>query len=56
MKPIYDSEFPIIDFTEGIGKDKNAIIWVCNFTRNIANNSANTSNLKNTKNKEGSYK
>ena len=38
IKPIYDDEFPIIDFTEGKGKDKGAIIWICSTTSNTTFN------------------
>ncbi len=36
IKPKYDDEFPIVGFEEGKGKDKGAIIWVCEVTKRVA--------------------
>jgi hypothetical protein len=29
FKPIYDSEFAVVNYTEGVGRDKGAVVWVC---------------------------
>ena len=29
IKPTHDDEFPVVGYTEGKGKDKGAVIWVC---------------------------
>lgn len=29
LKPFLDSEYKIVDFTEGVGRDKGCVIWIC---------------------------
>ena len=29
LKPFLDAEYKIVDFTEGVGRDKGCVIWIC---------------------------
>ena len=29
LKPFLDNEYKIVDFTEGVGRDKGCVIWIC---------------------------
>ncbi len=28
-KPVFDDEYPVVGYTQGVGKDKGAVIWTC---------------------------
>ena len=29
LKPFLDAEYKIVDFTDGVGRDKGCVIWIC---------------------------